>query len=110
VRRVTNHPQPSNGKDVEPLENSEYASAESERPDLLARWHPEPEQQTPPKQLAVRQDGGVTDRFTTSGTSSDGGRPLALLIHATGGRSMSAPTASESEPRTSGRDIPFSCG
>jgi hypothetical protein len=46
------------------MENSEYATAESERPDLLARWQPEPEQQTPRKQLAVRQDGGVTDRFT----------------------------------------------
>ena len=64
MRLVTNHPQPSNAPDPEPMENSEYASAESERPELLARWQPEPEQQTPPKQLAVRQDGGVTDRFT----------------------------------------------
>jgi hypothetical protein len=61
------------------MENSEDANAESERPDLLARWQPEPEQQTPPKQLAVRQDGGVTDRFTTSGTCGACGRPLALI-------------------------------
>jgi hypothetical protein len=69
-----------NAPDPVSLENREYASVESERPDLLARWQPEPEQQTPPKQLAVHQDGGVTDHFTTSGTCGACGRPLALIV------------------------------